>query len=100
MKHYGDDELNETDLGMARFSQALITDENQISKEEFIVGAASQEVFVIEKTPLEKLQMKNSEHKLKIQNQISRILKNGYESQARMDSTRVIETIKKAEIQN
>ena len=34
MKHYGDDELNETDLGMARFSQALISDENQISKEE------------------------------------------------------------------
>jgi hypothetical protein len=28
---------------------------NKISKEEFVIGAASVEVFQIEKTPLEKL---------------------------------------------
>ena len=74
MKHYGEDELNEAALGNARFSQDIFGDDNQISKEEFTVGAASEEVIQIEKTPLEKLQMKNSEHKLKIQKQISAIL--------------------------
>ena len=41
---------------MARFSQDVIADEiNKISKEEFSIGAASEEVLPVEKTPLEKL---------------------------------------------
>ena len=55
MRHYGDDELNETVLANARFSQDIIAGENKISKEEFTIGAASEEVIQIEKTPLEKL---------------------------------------------
>jgi hypothetical protein len=45
MRHYGDDELNETVLANARFSQDIIAGENKISKEEFTVGAASEEVI-------------------------------------------------------
>ena len=48
--------LNATALANARFSQDIVADEmNQISKDEFIIGAASEEVLQIEKTPLEKL---------------------------------------------
>ena len=48
--------MNATALANARFSQDIVADEmNQISKDEFIIGAASEEVLQIEKTPLEKL---------------------------------------------
>lgn len=46
--------------------------------------------------------MKNSEHKIRIQNQIQSILQRGKESQAIIDrnSSRKVESLKQAEIQN